>query len=147
MNITSCSILVSAPRVEVFEFLADMNSMPEWATEFCRSIEHTPSGWIVQTEHGPLCADVTADLQTGVIDMWAGPTRLHMALFPIRVQSIPGGRTLVTFTFIQSANLPDEDFAIQYQSLQIELQGLADRFDGAIHAPLSAFNSCSYAAA
>lgn len=146
MNITSCSILVSAPRADVFEFLADMDSMPEWATEFCQSTERTPEGWVVQTEHGLLCADVTADLQTGVIDMRAGPTRDHMALFPIRVQSIPGGRTLVTFTFIQEPNLPDEDFAIQYQSLQIELEGLADRFDGAVHAPLSAFNASAIAA-
>lgn len=147
MNITSSSLLVSAAQADVFNFLSDMNNMPEWATEFCQSIEHTEDGWIVQTAHGALYSEVQADSETGVIDMRAGSTKEQMGLFPIRVMSVPGGLTLVTFTFMQAPDLEDEVFAIQYQSLQIELEGLADRFGGAVHSPMSAFNSCSYAAA
>jgi hypothetical protein len=61
--------------------------------------------------------------------------------------SVPGGLTLVTFTFMQGPELEDERYAIQYQLLQIEWEGLADRFGGAVYSPMSAFNACSYAAA
>jgi hypothetical protein len=81
MNIISCSLLVSAPKSEVFAFLSDLKNMPEWATEFCQSIRHTAEGWMVQTSEEALYADVIADAQTGVIDMLAGPSREWMGLF------------------------------------------------------------------
>lgn len=150
MNITSCSLLVSAPKPEVFAFLSDLKNMPEWATEFCQSIRQTAEGWMVQTTDEALWAEVRAEERTGVIDLRAGPTREQMGLFPIRVMTVPGATgdlTLITFTLMQGTGLEDEDYAIQYQSLQIELEGLADRFGGAVYSPMSAFNSCSYAVA
>jgi hypothetical protein len=141
MNITSASVLVSAPASDVFNFLSDFNNMPAWAFHFCQVVEETAEGWVVQTQQGKLCLDCCRDANAGVLDMLAGPTRDQMGVFPIRVMSVPGGRSLITFTFIQAPDCADELYAIQYQSLLEELQGLAERFDGQVHAPGSAFNA------
>jgi hypothetical protein len=104
-------------------------------------------GWIIESADAVLFAEVEADAESGVIDIWAGPARHQVALFPIRVVSVNAGLTLVTFTFLEAPDLPDKSFAIRYQLLQIELEGLAARFDGAVHSLVSAFNACSYPAA
>lgn len=141
MNITSASVLVSAPAADVFNFLSDLNNMPAWAFHFCQAVEDTAEGWMVQTQQGRLCLDCSSDASSGVIDMRAGPTREQMGIFPIRVMGVPGGQSLVTFTFMQAPDCADELYAIQYQSLLEELQGLAERFGGTVHAPTSAFNA------
>ncbi|MCC5022569.1 MAG: hypothetical protein J6386_07120 [Candidatus Synoicihabitans palmerolidicus] len=141
MNITTASIHVTAPKTVVVNFLSDLKTLPAWATECCQSIENTTEGWVVQTANGALMVDVDAHAATGVIDMKVGPTADEMGGFPIRVIGMPDGSTLVSFCFIQAPDVSDEVYAIQYQSLLIELRGLAERFEGTVHAPLSAFNA------
>lgn len=130
MNNRTVSITVSAPRDTVFNFLADIENLPKWATEFCERIYLERGRWKALTSQGELFIDFEADDRTGVIDMRAGFTPEQMNLFPVRVLALPGGGTLVLFTFFQPPDLSDEIYECQYHSLLVEMRGLIGRFGG-----------------
>jgi hypothetical protein len=46
-------------------------------------------------------SDRAAERETGVIAMYAGPTKDEMAIFPTRVVGLPGGASAFVFTLFQ----------------------------------------------
>ncbi|HTQ32239.1 MAG TPA: SRPBCC family protein [Opitutaceae bacterium] len=130
MNHRNVSITVPAPRDTVFNFLANIENLPKWATEFCERIYLERGTWKALTSQGELFMAFDTDDRTGVIDMRAGFTPEHMNLFPVRVLALPGGGTLVLFTFFQPPDLSDEIYECQYRSLLVEMRGLIARFGG-----------------
>jgi hypothetical protein len=78
----------SASADEVFAYLADVDNLPEWATEFF--------------------FELRADRQSGVIDMFAGPREDALQLFPTRVVPLAGGGSAFTFSMFQAPGQPDE---------------------------------------
>jgi hypothetical protein len=139
MHIRTVSITVAAPRDLVFNFLANIENLPDWATEFCERLELRQGSWWAYTSQGELLVGAEASAATGVIDLHAGPAPDQLGLFPIRVLPLGPRRSLVSFTFIQAEGLPDELYENQYRSLLVELQGLIRRFGGgAMHLPAGA---------
>ena len=67
---------------------------------------------------------IWADRASGVIDMFAGPERDQMAIFPTRAVALPDGRTAYSFTMFQSPDMPDELFDAQHESLQREFANI-----------------------
>jgi hypothetical protein len=65
--------VLDAPRDEVFEYMAEIENLPKWATEFARELKHDADGYRVVNGLGEFCFDIKADRATGVIDMFAGP--------------------------------------------------------------------------
>jgi hypothetical protein len=63
-----------------------------------------------------------------VIDMFAGPSKDQMAIFPARAVGLPDGRTAFSFTMFQGPGLPDELFDSQHQSLKREFANIAAAF-------------------
>jgi hypothetical protein len=59
-----------------------------------------------------------------VIDMFAGPTKDAMAVFPTRAVALPDGRTAYTFTMFQGPDMPDELFDAQHASLRREFANI-----------------------
>jgi len=59
-----------------------------------------------------------------VIDMFAGPSKSDMAVFPTRAVTLPDGRTAYTFTMFQSPGMPDDLFESQHASLRREFNNL-----------------------
>jgi hypothetical protein len=114
----------------VFDYLADIENLPEWATEFARRLERDGDDYKVVNGLGELFFDVRADASTGVIDMFAGPSKDAMALFPARVVGLPDGSSAFTFTMFQAPGMPDELFESQHASLRRELAGVERRFSG-----------------
>ena len=136
MNVRTVSLTVAAPRDTVFHFLADIENLPKWATEFCERLELRQGRWWAYTAQGEMLVEAEASAATGVIDLRVGPAEDQLALFPLRVCPLSTGGALVSFTFIQPPGLPDELYERQYQSLLIEMQGLLRRFGGGeIHVP------------
>jgi hypothetical protein len=72
-----------------------MRSRPrwEWATEFARELRRDEEGYTVVNNLGEFRFDIRADEETGVIDMFAGPTADQMAVFPTRAVELAEGRT------------------------------------------------------
>lgn len=128
MRTESVTVVLDAPRAEVFDFLARVESMPEWATEFARELRFDEGRPKVVNGLGEFWISIDADAATGVIDMKAGPEPDAMALFPTRVVALPGGRSAFTFTMFQQPGMPDDLFESQHASLLRELEGLRARF-------------------
>src|SRR5207248_6819338 len=102
--------------------------LPDWASEFARELKVVDGKAKVVNSLGEFFVRFDADPASGVIDMYAGPAEDQLAVFPTRVVPLPGARTLYVFTMLQAADMPDEVFDGQYQSLLREFANIADRF-------------------
>jgi hypothetical protein len=120
--------ILPAPRREVFDYMAKIENLPEWATEFARELRRDDDGYIVVNNLGEFRFEIRADEETGVIDMLAGRTPDEMAVFPTRAVELPDGRTAYTFTMFQGSGMPDELFESQYESLRREFENIEARF-------------------
>ena len=128
MNARSVTATFRAPRDEVFPYLAEIDHLPEWATEFARELKVVDGRHKVVNGLGEFFFEIRTDRETGVIDMLAGPTPDELALFPTRVVGLPDGGSAFTFTMFQGPGMPDELFESQHASLLRELGNLERRF-------------------
>jgi hypothetical protein len=124
MRTATVTTVLSAPQERVFDYLADIVHLPEWATEFARELRRDGDDYKVVNGLGEFFFAIEADRATGVIDMFAGPSKNEMAVFPTRAVALPDGRTAYTFTMFQSPGMSHELFESQHASLQRELVNL-----------------------
>ena len=122
------TIVVPAAKDAVFSFLAKIENLPEWATEFCQEVKRDGAHHKVVTSAGELFFRIEADPRSGVIDMFSGPSPTEQDIFPCRVIVLPDRRSAISFTFFRPADMPLEHYERLYQSLLIEMDGLAQRF-------------------
>jgi hypothetical protein len=118
----------SASADEVFAYLADVDNLPEWATEFARELKHVDGRHKVVNGLGEFFFELRADRQSGVIDMLVGPRENALELFPTRVVPLASGGSAFTFSMFQAPGQPDERFNDQYQSLLREFANLESLF-------------------
>jgi hypothetical protein len=128
MKSRTVTTVLNAPRSEVFAYMASIENLPEWATEFARELRRDADGYTVINNLGEFRFEIEADEETGVIDMLSGPSAEEMAIFPTRAVSLPDGRTAYTFTMFQAPGMPDELFESQYESLRREFANIEARF-------------------
>jgi hypothetical protein len=120
--------VLDAPADDVFAYLTDIENLPDWATEFARELKREGEDYKVVNGLGEFFFTIEADRATGVIDMYAGPTKDAMAVFPTRTVVLPDGRTAYTFTMFQAPDMPDELFEAQHRSLRREFDNICRRF-------------------
>jgi hypothetical protein len=130
MRSETVTAVFEAPRGTVFEYLAEIGNLPEWATEFARELKRENDDYKVVNTLGEFYFEIRADERTGVIDMLAGPTKEALAIFPTRAVALPGGKTAYSFTMFQGPDIPDELFESQHASLRREFENLERRFGG-----------------
>jgi hypothetical protein len=128
MRSETVTTVLDAPREAVFDYLAEIENLPSWATEFARELRRDADGYLVVNGLGEFRFEISADRATGVVDMFAGPDREHMALFPTRAVALPDGRTAYSFTMFQDPEMPDELFDAQYASLRREFANIEATF-------------------
>jgi hypothetical protein len=124
MRSATVTSVLDAPQPRVFEYMADIEHLPEWATEFARELRREGDDYKVVNGLGEFFFTIEADRTSGVIDMFAGPTKDEMAVFPTRAVALPDGRTAYSFTMFQGPGMPDELFDAQYESLQREFANI-----------------------
>ena len=120
--------VLDAPKHEVFDYLAAVENLPEWAREFAHELREENGRTKVVNALGELFFELRAEPETGVIDMYAGPAEDELALFPTRVVALPDGRSAYTFTMFKAPGMPDELFESQYESLRREFDNIRARF-------------------
>jgi hypothetical protein len=120
--------VLDADARTVFDWMADIENLPAWATEFARELRQEDGRHKVVNGLGEFFFAIRADPGTGVIDMFAGPTEDEMAVFPTRAVPLPDGRCAYTFTMFQGPGMPDELFESQHASLERELANLERMF-------------------
>src|SRR5262245_5576216 len=113
METRTVTAVLVAPKERVVSYLSDIENLPTWAYEFGRELPLRSGRAKVVNCVGEFWFDIDADPDTGVIDMYAGPTEDALALFPPRVVGLPEGRSAYTFTMFQSPGTTDELFASQ----------------------------------
>lgn len=128
MEARTVTAVLDAPREQVFRYLSDVENLPTWATEFARELRFEDGKTKVVNGLGEFYFSIDADPDTGVIDMYAGPTEEELALFPTRVVGLPGGKVAYSFTMFQGPEMPEELFESQYEALLREFDNIRDRF-------------------
>jgi hypothetical protein len=128
MRSETVTTVLPAPQSEVFEFMSDIGNLPRWANEFARELKREGDDYKVVNGLGEFYFQIDADPRTGVIDMFAGPTRDQMAIFPTRAVALSDGRTAFSFTMFQAAGMPDELFESQHESLEREFNNIQAAF-------------------
>ena len=124
MKSYSETTVLDAPSREVFDYLAEIGNLPEWASEFARELKVVDGRYKVVNGLGEFFFEIRADADSGTIDMFAGPTKDEMAVFPTRVVALPDGRTAYSFTMFQGPGMPDGLFESQHASLRREFENL-----------------------
>ena len=127
INRTVTAVL-DAPKDVVFDYLSRVDNLPHWATDFAQELKYEDGHAKVVNRLGEFYFSIDADAETGVIDMYAGPTLDQLGLFPTRVVSLPGGRSAYSFTMFKAPEMPDELFESQYESLRREFDNIRARF-------------------
>jgi uncharacterized protein YndB with AHSA1/START domain len=122
--------VLDAPANDVYEYLSNVENLPEWANEFARELKWRDGEAIVSNGLGEFVFRIEADPETGVIDMLAGPTPDEFALFPTRVVELTEEKTAFSFTMFQPPGMPNELFESQHASLQREFENIRARFRG-----------------
>ena len=128
MTSRTVTAVLDAPRDEVFAYLAAVENLPRWATEFARELKFVDGKAKVVNGLGEFFLRIDADPATGVIDMLAGPAEDELALFPTRVVGLPDGSAAYSFTMFQMPGTPDEEFESQYRSLLREFENIRSEF-------------------
>ena len=128
MRSETVTCVLAAPREAVFDYMSDIRNLPRWATEFARELKQEGSDYKIVNGLGEFFFEISADRETGVIDMFAGPSKDSMAVFPTRAVALPDGRTAYSFTMFQGPEMPDELFESQHASLRRELAGVSELF-------------------
>jgi hypothetical protein len=128
METRTVTAVLDAPKDEVFSYLAEIENLPRWATEFARELKYEGGKAKVVNGLGELYFEIDADPETGVIDMYAGPSEDALALFPTRVVELPGTRSAYTFTMFQAPGMPDDLFASQHEALLREFENIRHEF-------------------
>ena len=128
MSSRTVTAVLGAPKEEVFDYLSQIVNLPKWASEFARELKYEDGKTKVVNGLGEFYVSIDADRNTGVIDMYAGPTESELAVFPTRVVALPAGGSAFSFTMFQGADMPDELFESQYQSLLREFENIEREF-------------------
>jgi hypothetical protein len=116
--------VLDAPKEDVFAYLSEIDNLPRWATEFARELRFEDGRAKVVNGLGEFYFSIDADVATGVIDMYAGPSEDELMLFPTRVVPLPDGRSVYSFTMFQAPGMPDDLFESQHASLQREFENI-----------------------
>jgi hypothetical protein len=124
MRSETVTTVLPVSQERVFEYMSDIRNLPEWATEFARELREEDGEYRVVNNLGEFVFEIRADERTGVIDMYAGPSRERLAVFPTRAVGLPDGRTSYSFTMFQGPGMPDELFDSQHASLKREFQNI-----------------------
>ena len=129
INRTVTAVL-DAPKDAVFDYLSRVENLPEWATDFAHELKYEDGDTKVVNGLGEFYFRIDADLETGVIDMYAGPSKGDLALFPTRVVPLGEAKSAYSFTMFKGPGMPDELFESQYDSLRREFDNIRARFAG-----------------
>ena len=96
MRSATVTTVLDAPRTAVFEYLAEIEHLPEWATEFARELRRDGDDHKVVNGLGEFFFAV----------------------------ALPDGRTAYSFTMFQGPGMPDELFEAQHAALSREFANI-----------------------
>jgi hypothetical protein len=121
MNSVTESCVVESPKDEVFGFLSNVENLPKWSTQFIQKVMLVDDKYKAITPVGEVFLRYETDRDTGVIDIYAGPTEKQMTCAFLRVVSFSQNSSGVTFTFFQYPDVDDSIWEIFCAWIKIEV--------------------------
>jgi hypothetical protein len=129
MKADTQTITIDATPSAVFRFVANPQSLPQWARAFCQAIRPDGDAWLVSSPQGEVRVRYRTDAALGVIDFHLSPAPGIEALAASRV--VPNGDgTEYVFTQFQTPGMPDDVFTRQVHALREELLVLRALLEG-----------------
>lgn len=122
------SCVLSKPMSMVFDFLSNFENMPKWSTQFVKGIVLADGKKKLVTPFGEAFVRIDSDKNTGVIDIYAGPTESQMNPAFMRVISFPDGTCGVTFTFFKWPETSDQMWKMFCDWIKIEVGNIKKLF-------------------
>ena len=129
MRSETVTTVLEAPAETVFAYMRTSRTCPSGRPSLLRELVREGEDFKVRNGLGEFFFEIRADPATGVIDMFAGPSKREMAIFPTRVVGLPGGGSAYSFTMFQAPDMPDELFDSQYASLQREFRNIEGKLN------------------
>ena len=123
------TITIDASPAQVFRFVANPESLPQWARAFCQAIRPDRDAWLVTSPQGEVRVRYRTDEALGIIDFHLSPAPGSEALAASRVLPNGDGAEYV-FTQFQTPGMPNEVFTRQVHALREELVILKALLEG-----------------
>ncbi len=124
MQATAFTIELPVSKQHAFNYIANLDHLPEWAPGFALEMKRDNGALKVTTPMGDMFLRVVADEATGVIDMYANPDEAGTDYLGTRLLTAPDGRTLYTVTFFRDPGLSDAEFAQHCLAMQRDLENI-----------------------
>lgn len=124
MKASTRTLRVKAPYQTLYDYIADIENLPKWATMFCLELTKHGSDYKVTTQSGEIFFRIDSDPKTGIVDMLGGPAKDRMQRWPARVVDDNMGGAVFLFTAIQAPHDNDEAFEGQCVALDHELENI-----------------------
>jgi len=121
MNSVTESCVVESPKTKVFDFLSNIENLPKWSTQFIKKVMIVDGKYKALTPIGEVFLRYETDRNTGVIDIYAGPTEKQMTGAFLRVISFSENSSGVTFTFFQYPDVDDSIWQVFCKWIKIEV--------------------------
>ncbi|TBR25509.1 MAG: hypothetical protein EPO63_01750 [Candidatus Nitrosotenuis sp.] len=128
MNSVTESCVVESPKTNVFDFLSNIENLPKWSTQFIQKVMLVDDKYKALTPIGEVFLRYETDRNTGVIDIYAGPTEKQMTCAFLRVVSFSENSSGVTFTFFQYPEVDDSIWQIFCEWIKVEVGNIKKIF-------------------
>lgn len=129
MLIATLDTVISAPAATVFDYVSDIDRLPEWAVEFAPRLVKAGDRRKVVNAEGEFFVEFESHRATGVIDMLVGADSKALGRLPTRVVELTSSETLFSFTMVAPPDATPEAFEASKLSLTRELAGLKQRLE------------------
>lgn len=104
------SVSIGCDLQTVYEFVSNLENLPQWAKTFCRSVKQSGGGWVIDTPHGPMKISIAGKNEAGIVDHCVSPAPGVEIFVPMRVVR-NGAGSEVLFTVFQQLGMSDEQYA------------------------------------
>jgi hypothetical protein len=124
-KVRKLSIAIARPAAEAYEFLAQPENFPKWASGLSRSLRQVDGEWVADTDAGPAKVRFSERNSYGVLDHAVTLPQGRSVYVPLRVVPRGSGCELV-LTLFRQADMSDAQFAADAEWVMRDL-GAAKR--------------------
>ena len=129
MHSEKLSVLIPAAKQQVFDYVADVNNFPQWATEFCHELRKDKNHYKVVSPMGEPYFRIQANPDNGEINLFATPAIDGKEYLPTRVISRGEKSSEYMVDFCQPPGISEAEFKQQRASLRKELDNIKSHFE------------------
>ena len=123
MKSRTVSVSIAIAPDLVYEFASNPENFPQWAPNFCNSIEFVDGTWVVHSPDGPAILEFVENNRFGVLDHTVTLKSGLKFYNPMRI--VPNGSgSEVLFTLFQTSNMDDGKFNEDAKLVESDLRTL-----------------------